>query len=163
MATAAEFEAKLERISEYEHDDTDQARCDVDNLLIDMGTAIREWDTEDVEELLGLLTLLKETARSWGMTVDLEYYGVDMTDLPTVEIPNEIADYPVWAVDRRGRALVGAAADEVVELNVPTEYTCSYCGAALEEDNGYVSCPVYIDTGDENHTSVWCEEIADKL
>jgi hypothetical protein len=86
----------------------------VDNLLIDMGTAIREWDREDVDELLGLLTLLKETARSWGMTVDLEYYGVDMTDLPSEEIPeHHLNTYPLWATDKRGRALVGVAADEI--------------------------------------------------
>ena len=112
MTTAQEFEAKLKQIAEYEHDDTDQVRCDVDNLLIDIGTAIREWDREDVNELLGLLQLLKETARTWGMTDDLAYYGVDMTNLPSEEIPDHPTGLTVWAVDKRGRALVGAAADE---------------------------------------------------
>jgi hypothetical protein len=137
MATAAEFEAKLERISENEHSNTEEARCDVDNLLIDMGTAIREWDREDVNEILALLTLLKETSRTWGMTEDLAYYGVDMTDLPTEQIPeHHLNTYLIWAVDKRGRALVAAAADEIVGVNDLTKYgVCSYCGAPLEEDD----------------------------
>jgi len=109
---AQEFEAKLERIAENEHRNTEEARCDVESVLLDIGTAIREWDREDVNELLGLLQLLKETARSWGMTWGLEYYGVDMTDLPSEQIPEHPTGLTVWAVDKRGRALVGAAADE---------------------------------------------------
>jgi len=114
---AQEFEAKLKQIAEYEHDDTDQVRCDVDNLLIDIGTAIREWDREDVNELLGLLQLLKETARTWGMTDDLAYYGIDITDLPSVEIPEHPTGLTVWAVDKSGRALVGVAADEIADVS----------------------------------------------
>ena len=118
MATAAEFEAKLEQITENEHRNTEEARCDVENVTIDIGTAIREWDREDVEELLALLTLLKETSRSWGMTWGLEYYGVDMADLPTEQIPEHPTVLTVWAVDKRGRALVGAAADEIETIQM---------------------------------------------
>ena len=72
---------------------------------------IRAWDTEDISELVMLLTKLGETAGRGGREV--EYY-VRMDSLPSAPIPEGVdAAYPVWAVDKQGMALVGPGADEV--------------------------------------------------
>jgi len=79
-----------------------------------------------------------------------------MTDLPSAEIPVRIdTSYPLWAVDKRGRALAGAAADEIVDVCDLVKYgVCERCCAPLVGDGEWLSCPVYVETGDENHTSL---------
>jgi len=76
---------------------------------------IRAWDTEDVSRLVELLAKLGETADRAGREV--EYY-VRMDSLPSAPIPEEVVGYPVWAVDKRGMALVGPGADEVESIEV---------------------------------------------
>lgn len=72
---------------------------------------IRAWDTEDIYRLMELLTKLDEIVDRAGREV--EYY-VWMDSLPSAPIPEGIdTGYPVWAVDKRGMALVGPGADEV--------------------------------------------------
>jgi len=82
---------------------------------------VRAWDTEDISELVELLTRLDdlvERAERWG-----EEY-VDMVALPSAPIPEEVdTGYPVWAVDKRGQALVGEGADEVESI----EEVRAYC------------------------------------
>ena len=41
-----------------------------------------------------------------------------MSDLPSAPIPEEVVGYPVWAVDKRGMALVGSDADEIGSIEV---------------------------------------------
>jgi hypothetical protein len=72
---------------------------------------IRAWDTEDISELVELLTKLDEIVARAGREV--EYY-VRMDSLPSAPIPEGVdTTYPVWAVDKHGMALVGPGADEV--------------------------------------------------
>ena len=77
---------------------------------------IRAWDTEDISRLMTLLTKLDEIVDRAGREV--EYY-VRMDSLPSAPIPEGVdTAYPVWAVDRRGMALVGPGADEVESIEV---------------------------------------------
>ena len=72
---------------------------------------IRAWDTEDISWLVELLTKLDETADRADRKAE-DY--VRMDSLPSAPIPEGVdTAYPVWAVDKRGMALVGPGADEV--------------------------------------------------
>jgi len=69
---------------------------------VDARAKIAAWDKSRIHELRDILANCD----------DLETAGVDLSELPTsVEIPDELSIYPVWAVDSQGRALVGAGAD----------------------------------------------------
>ena len=77
---------------------------------------IRAWDTEDISELVELLAKLGEIVDRAGREV--EYY-VRVESLPSAPIPEGVdTAYPVWAVDKRGMALVGPGADEVESIEV---------------------------------------------
>ena len=72
---------------------------------------IRAWDTEDISELVELLTKLDEIVdrASWEVQ---DYVRADA--LPSAPIPEGVdTAYPVWAIDKQGMALVGPGADEV--------------------------------------------------
>src|SRR5690606_19220871 len=72
---------------------------------------IRAWDTEDISELVELLTKLDEIVDRAGRKAE-DY--VRMDSLPSAPIPEGVdTGYPVWAVDQMGMALVGPGADEV--------------------------------------------------
>jgi len=71
---------------------------------------IRAWDTEDISQLVEMLTKLDEIADRADRKAE-DY--VRMDSLPSAPIPEEVVGYPVWAVDKRGMALVGPGADEV--------------------------------------------------
>ena len=72
---------------------------------------IRAWDTEDVSRLVELLAKLDETTGRADRKAE-DY--VRMDSLPSAPIPEGVdTAYPVWAVDKRGMALVGPGADEV--------------------------------------------------
>lgn len=71
---------------------------------------IRAWDTEDIYRLVELLARLDEIADRAERKAE-DY--VRMNSLPSAPIPEEVMGYPVWAVDKRGMALVGPGADEV--------------------------------------------------
>jgi predicted Zn-ribbon and HTH transcriptional regulator len=74
---------------------------------------IRAWDTEDIYRLVDLLKKLDEIVDRADGRVEVQDY-VRMDWLPSAPIPEGVdTDYPVWAVDKRGMALVGPGADEV--------------------------------------------------
>lgn len=78
---------------------------------------IRGWDLEDIRDLRDLLAELSEALEEEDIQ-DPRAVGINMTDLPTAEIPSDIdTSYPVWAVDMSGRALVGPGADEIETLD----------------------------------------------
>ncbi|MFA7121571.1 MAG: hypothetical protein WC277_08805, partial [Bacilli bacterium] len=82
---------------------------------------VRAWDTEDVARLVELLTKLDETADRADRKAE-DYVRMDA--LPSAPIPEEVnTGYPVWAVDKRGQALVGEGADEVESI----EEVRAYC------------------------------------
>ena len=82
---------------------------------------VRAWDTEDISELVGLLTKLDETTDRADRKAE-DY--VRMDSLPSAPIPEGVdTAYPVWAVDKQGQALVGPGADEVESV----EEVRAYC------------------------------------
>ena len=82
---------------------------------------VRAWDTEDVARLVELLTKLDETADRADRKAE-DYVRMDA--LPSAPIPEGVdTGYPVWAVDKRGMALVGPGADEVESV----EEVRAYC------------------------------------
>lgn len=85
-----------------------------------LGEQVRAWDpaTDRVEDLRDLLAEVREVLGEINQIAhvgaDEERYGIDLADLPSVEIPEEVlAAHTVWAVDAYGNALVGECADEV--------------------------------------------------
>lgn len=67
-------------------------------------TLVSVWDREDIQVLRDIISV--DTKNT-----------IDISDLPTARnIPYQIADYPVWAIDSHGKALVGANADQIETL-----------------------------------------------
>ncbi|WP_461366816.1 hypothetical protein [Candidatus Darwinibacter acetoxidans] len=88
-----------------------------------LGEQVRAWKPSDsIEDLRDLIAEVHEVlgARNWisGVGLGEERYGIDMSDLPSAPIPVEVVGYPVWAVDKRGMALVGPDADEIENIEV---------------------------------------------
>ncbi len=82
---------------------------------------IRAWDTEYISRLVELLTRLDEIANRGDQSAE-DYVRMDA--LPSAPIPEGVdTAYPVWAVDKRGMALVGPGADEVESI----EEVRAYC------------------------------------
>lgn len=78
---------------------------------------IRAWDVANIRVLRDLLNELRACRDEDGAEIDTQAY-VDMTSLPSAEIPADIdTSYPVWAVDLDGNALVGGSADEIETLD----------------------------------------------
>jgi hypothetical protein len=74
---------------------------------------IRAWDMEDISRLVELLAKLDEIVDLADGRVEMQDY-VRMDSLPSAPIPEGVdTAYPVWAIDKRGMALVGLGADEV--------------------------------------------------
>ena len=79
---------------------------------------IRAWDTEDISRLVEMLTKLDEIVDRADGRAELQDY-VRMDALPSAPIPEGVdTAYPVWAVDKRGMALVGPDADEIESIEV---------------------------------------------
>jgi hypothetical protein len=134
---------------------------------------IRAWDTEDISRLVELLTRLDETADRADRRAE-DY--VRMDSLPSAPIPEGVdTAYPVWAVDKRGMALVGPGADEVEsveEVRAACEeqgrrmrgipLRCHKCGHAWTYRGGSqyrTTCPachitVYLDKCEISHAEM---------
>lgn len=84
----------------------------------ELKTAIENWDRDDIKELLQLLRDLESVIEE-PMKLD---QVVDMTDLPSMPIPNGLEMYPIWAMDQSGYCLVGAAADSIEHIKTIREW-----------------------------------------
>lgn len=86
---------------------------------------IRAWDTENVNDLLDMLTRLENTVAridESGQPCDIDNY-IDLTDLPTAPMPDDVdTSFPVWAMDKQGRMLVGDTADQIETLDEYRDY-----------------------------------------
>ena len=134
---------------------------------------VRAWDTEDISELVGLLTRLDAIGDRADRKAE-DY--VRMDSLPSAPIPEGVdTAYPVWAVDKRGMALVGPGADEVEsveEVRAACEeharrmkgipLRCHKCGHAWTYRGGSqyrTTCPachitVYLDKCEISHAEL---------
>lgn len=69
---------------------------------------IMTWDKQDITVLRDLIAQAGDHS---------EDQGIDLSDLPSaIPVPEQIAGYPVWAIDAQGHALVGVAVDEIEPL-----------------------------------------------
>lgn len=76
--------------------------------------AIENWDHESVEDLRDMLAELKEANECNQFMVD----EIDMSNLPSEQTPDDVdTSYPIWAMDKRGFCLVGAAADSIEHIS----------------------------------------------
>lgn len=81
---------------------------------------ILNWDRQDITVLRDLIA---EHTRIMAKSENPEFEEIDLSDLPSaIEVPDIISTYPVWAIDAKGRALVGATADEVENLDEILEW-----------------------------------------
>lgn len=71
---------------------------------------IFQWDKADVRVLAHLIRDLKELTAHLGIEVP---YVIDLKQLPSEDIPADIAIYPVFALDRQGYCLCGLGLDTV--------------------------------------------------
>lgn len=65
---------------------------------------IKAWDREDVAVLRTMILTLEDHL---GEDDKLEDY-IDLSDLETEPFDQDLADYPVWARDKKGLFLVGS-------------------------------------------------------
>ena len=81
-----------------------------------LSAATTTWEEDDYDEALHTLDGIDRAAYLHVLDRagrEVEYY-VRMDSLPSAPIPEGVdTAYPVWAVDKRGMALVGPGADEV--------------------------------------------------
>ena len=88
-----------------------------------LGEQVRAWNSsESIEDLRDLIIEVREVLGAVNQIAGVgdgeERYGIVMSDLPSAPIPEEVVGYPVWAVDKRGMALVGPDADEIENIEV---------------------------------------------
>lgn len=79
---------------------------------------IRAWDTQEIGVLVGLLMALDDLIGHAGADQGWRREDfVRMEALPSATpVPDDLVEYPVWAVDQQGMALVGEGADDVEEV-----------------------------------------------
>lgn len=87
---------------------------------MDTKEKIMDWNKQDITVLRDLIA---EQNKILANSEVPELEEVDLSDLPSaVEVPEIISDYPVWAIDVKGRALVGAGLDEIESLSKVLEW-----------------------------------------
>lgn len=129
---------------------------------------IQNWNCENIEELLvlifdlqGLLLKYEDDPRKID---DL----IDFSSLPSIPFPDEIAPYPVWAMDTELNCLVGDSADTVESLKEILEFhfdspvlgpeKYSLYGSAKHSRTNMGSIPEYIkDEGYDTQHFGWVD------
>ena len=68
-----------------------------------------------LEEMRRVLAIVNQITHTGS---DETRYGIDMTDLPSVPIPDgmDTAAEPIWAMDAQGNVLVGDVANQIVQI-----------------------------------------------
>ena len=77
-------------------------------------TRILQWDMVDVRQLARWIRELKELTAHIGLTLP---YLLHVRQIPSEEIPEDIAKYPVFVLDRQGYCLCGMGLDEILSLD----------------------------------------------
>gem|GEM_PF-1817051 len=88
---------------------------DADTHLESLLLRVDNWNKEDVRDLLSILDQVPEVLRATGRPPRASDV-IDYSSLPTEPIPQGRELYPIWAMDKKGRCLVGPSADKVEEL-----------------------------------------------
>jgi len=97
-------------------DNQDGNEYDADGHLDNLINRVNTWNHEDIRELKDILDQIPEVLASAGKAPRAADV-IDYSDLPTEPIPAGVETYPVWAMDKRGFCLVGAAADSIEHIS----------------------------------------------
>lgn len=100
------------------------------------------YELRDVlDEVMDVLGALNEVARIGDDTMR---FDIDMTDLPSVTIPNGVdTGYPIWSIDHNGWALVyGDATDvkHIAQIIADTSIVCEFDDCPVIGD---LPCVIY--------------------
>lgn len=93
------------------YDDGEGQEYDADEHRANLKVRIDNWNTEDIRELKDILEQYHEVERECGVSDTVNY-----SSLNTQEIPDGLKTYPIWAMDKKGRCLVGEAADSIEDI-----------------------------------------------
>jgi len=95
--------------------------------LDELAESIKSWNKKDAQELCDLLNEFEEICSDlnseYYLDHDMSTHGIDLVQLPTLEIPESLELYPIWAVDVSDNCVVGSCYKfEVESLNEIKEY-----------------------------------------
>lgn len=74
---------------------------------------INYWDKRNIHELKDLIDDLKASLDSSESLEDV----LDIANLPTMPIPDDLTSYPIWAMDVHGDCLVGETLDDIEHID----------------------------------------------
>lgn len=97
----------------------------IENRMETLIANVNKWDLCDVTELKELLSEIFELKRTVPpqFPYDLKFIGLDITDLPSVEIPDDLdTSYPIWAMDKQGCCLVGELLNHIEHIDEIREF-----------------------------------------
>ncbi|MBR5142890.1 MAG: hypothetical protein IKW56_04255 [Methanocorpusculum sp.] len=77
-------------------------------------TRVLQWDIVDVRQLARWIRELKELTSKIGLTMP---YLLHVRQIPSEPIPEDVAKYPVFVMDRQGYCLCGMGLDEILSLD----------------------------------------------
>ena len=77
-------------------------------------TRVLQWDIVDVRQLARWIRELKELTSKIGLTMP---YLRHVRQIPAEPIPEDVAKYPVFVMDRQGYCLCGMGLDEILSLD----------------------------------------------
>ena len=77
-------------------------------------TRVLQWDIVDVRQLARWIRELKELTSKFGLTMP---YLLHVRQIPSEPIPEDVAKYPVFVMDRQGYCLCGMGLDEILSLD----------------------------------------------
>lgn len=87
----------------------------------EVGQMIMSWDKQDIEDLREMIAELHEVQGALnadhGEATGYDEFGVDLSALPTEDIPPGLETYPIWAMDKdNSDCLYGEGVDSVENI-----------------------------------------------
>ena len=82
---------------------------------------IKSWDKKNIHELKTMLDELSELIEQLETNCGVEQY-IDFSDLPSEEFDNNLAGYPIWAMDKKGFCLVGTDLSDIESIEEIIKY-----------------------------------------
>jgi hypothetical protein len=85
------------------------------DIVSKSGTVVGQWDGKDCHDLKNEMEKIKKRLKAEGRRDEVLKQGVPHQD----QIPEDLKTftaYPIWAIDAKGNALVGAGANRVISL-----------------------------------------------
>lgn len=118
---------------EAEENDIGATEYDASEHLESLIERVNSWDRENVRELKNIIDQIAEVERDCGAS------KFDYLFIPTEDIPAGLETYPIWAMDKHGRCLVGDNADDIEDLTSIQEWYAEKNPSHSITANGYES------------------------